>query len=91
MSSTLMETRAAAAANEEIVGTRLRAASPSAAPRKLPFSIEQVPKLDHQQAGHLRHFHNLVTQRDGSWHHMGPLDGTGEWEDAYRYQLATMV
>lgn len=73
-----------------VASTTLRASSPSA-PNKLQFSVEQYPKLDHKQAGHLRHFHNLITQPDGSWDHMGPLDGSNEWEDAYRYQLATMV
>ena len=57
--------------------TILRAASPSA-PNKLPFYIAHLPKLEAEQAGHLRHFHNLVTQPDGEWRNMGPLDGTGE-------------
>jgi hypothetical protein len=48
------------------------------------------PKLDAQQAGHLRHFHNLVSQPDGEWHHFGSLEAQQEWDDAYRYQLATM-
>jgi hypothetical protein len=85
MSSTTITATAAVAAS-----TTLRAASP-AAPTKLPFSIEQLPKLDYKQAGHLRHFHNLVNQLDGAWHHMDSLESLEEWEDARRYQLATMV
>jgi len=49
------------------------------------------PKLDAKQAGHLRHFHNLVAQPDGEWHHFGTLEAQQEWDDAYRYQLATMA
>lgn len=86
----MSQTTTTSTATRGAASTTLRASSPSA-PTKLPFSVEQYPKLDHKQAGHLRHFHNLVTQPDGSWNHMGALDGSMEWEDAYRYQLATMV
>ncbi|EIT73383.1 hypothetical protein BDV35DRAFT_337542 [Aspergillus flavus] len=48
-------------------------------------------KLSREQAGHLRHFHNLATQRDGEWGVMGSQDPGQEWLDAYRYQLATMA
>ena len=56
-----------------------------------PINIADYPKLDHKQAGHLRHFHNLVSQPDGSWHHFGASDGQQEFDDATRYQLATMT
>lgn len=61
--------------------------TPSSQP---PVRVSDYPKLDAKQAGHLRHFHNLVTQPDGEWHHFGSLEGQQEWDDAYRYQLATM-
>ncbi|EXJ68591.1 uncharacterized protein A1O5_08385 [Cladophialophora psammophila CBS 110553] len=56
-----------------------------------PVEISKYPKLDASQAGHLRHFHNLVSQPDGEWHHFGTLEAQQEWDDAYRYQLATMA
>ncbi|KAF2149458.1 hypothetical protein K461DRAFT_260931 [Myriangium duriaei CBS 260.36] len=49
------------------------------------------PKLDDKQAGHLRHYHNLVSQRDGDWHYFGTEDAHEEFDDAKRYQLATMT
>lgn len=66
--------------------------SPSVSPpQKLSFDISIYPKLDAFQAGHLRHFSNLVSQPDGEWHHFGSQDPGQEWDDAYRYQLATMA
>ncbi|KIW29624.1 uncharacterized protein PV07_05427 [Cladophialophora immunda] len=56
-----------------------------------PVDISKYPKLNAAQAGHLRHFHNLVSQVDGEWHHFGSLEAQQEWDDAYRYQLATMT
>lgn len=56
-----------------------------------PIDISKYPKLDHKQAGHLRHLHNLVSQPDGEWHHFGCLEEGQELDDAYRYQLATMA
>lgn len=53
--------------------------------------LSDFPKLSNEQAGHLRHFHNLASQPDGEWHHMGTQDPGQEWLDAYRYQLATMT
>jgi len=53
--------------------------------------LSEFPKLSNEQAGHLRHFHNLASQPDGEWHHMGTQDPGQEWLDAYRYQLATMT
>ncbi|KAI1619414.1 hypothetical protein EDD37DRAFT_216845 [Exophiala viscosa] len=61
------------------------------APLSCPVQVSDYPKLDSKQAGHLRHFHNLVSQPDGEWHHFGSLEGQQEWDDAYRYQLATMA
>lgn len=60
-------------------------------PQILGLDISKYPKLDHAQAGHLRHFHNLVSQIDGEWHHMGSAEPAQEFMDAYRYQLATMA
>lgn len=61
-----------------------------AVPAKLAFSTENYPRLSAQQASHLRHFHNLATQIDGEWRHMGTQEPAQEFLDAYRYQLATM-
>ena len=61
------------------------------APAAPHIDISDYPKLDHKQAGHLRHFHNLVSQQDGEWHHFGSLEGQQELDEAYRYQLATMA
>ncbi|KAF3764303.1 hypothetical protein M406DRAFT_339936 [Cryphonectria parasitica EP155] len=64
----------------------------TAASRHLPSNIlQRFPKLDHAQAGHIRHFHNLANQLDGEWRHMGSLDPGQENFQAYRYQLATMA
>ncbi|CAG5179188.1 uncharacterized protein ALTATR162_LOCUS9077 [Alternaria atra] len=61
-------------------------------PTKLPEDfLSSFPKLSNEQAGHLRHFHNLASQPDGEWHRMGAQDPGQEWFDAYRYQLATMA
>ncbi|VUC35447.1 unnamed protein product [Clonostachys rosea] len=71
-----------------------------ATPRKIDAAVPQLlgndfltkfPKLSTEQAGHLRHIHNLVSQEDGDWHHMGGQEPGQEWLDAYRYQLATMA
>lgn len=48
-------------------------------------------KLSPEQAGHLRHFHNLASQEDGQWGLMGAQFSAQEWVDGYRYQLATMA
>lgn len=61
-------------------------------PHTLPADfIKKYEKLSCEQAGHLRHFHNLATQRDGEWGPMGGQEPGQEWLDAYRYQLATMA
>jgi hypothetical protein len=62
-----------------------------AAPQRLALDLSHYPKLDKAQAGHLRHFHNLASQLDGEWRHMGALEPGQEFLDAYRYQLATMA
>ncbi len=63
-----------------------------ALPRKLEHDfLDKYEKLSWEQAGHLRHFHNLATQRDGDWSLMGSQDPGQEWLDSYRYQLATMA
>ncbi|KAF2652796.1 hypothetical protein K491DRAFT_604113 [Lophiostoma macrostomum CBS 122681] len=53
--------------------------------------LSNYPTMNKQQAGHVRHFLNLVSQADGSWDRMGALEGMQEFNDAYRYQLATMA
>lgn len=53
--------------------------------------LEKYEKRSGKQAGHLRHFHNLASQRDGEWSLMGSQEAGQEWLDAYRYQLATMA
>lgn len=64
----------------------------SSLPPKLPSDfLSDYPKLSNEQAGYLRHFHNLATQPDGEWRHMGTQDPGQEWLDAYRYQLAVMA
>jgi hypothetical protein len=57
----------------------------------LVLDLTKYPKLSQEQAGHIRHFHNLVSQIDGEWHHMGIQDPGQEFLDAYRYQLALMA
>ncbi|PTB66877.1 hypothetical protein BBK36DRAFT_1168396 [Trichoderma citrinoviride] len=57
----------------------------------LSLDLSKYDKLDAAQAGHLRHFHNLASQMDGEWHHMGTQEPMQEFLDAYRYQLATMA
>lgn len=54
-------------------------------------NVSDYPKLNDKQAGHLRHFHNLVSQPDGEWYHFGSSDPHSEFDDAARYQLATMT
>ncbi|CAO2650781.1 Nn.00g020730.m01.CDS01 [Neocucurbitaria sp. VM-36] len=61
-------------------------------PQKLEAGfLDQYAKLTREQAGHIRHFHNLVTQKDNDWSLMGSSDPGQEWLDGYRYQLATMA
>ncbi|KAJ6452521.1 hypothetical protein C8R47DRAFT_1181331 [Mycena vitilis] len=48
-------------------------------------------KLSLQQAGHLRHFHNLATCPPGEWPHMGTQAPGQEWLDALRYPLSAMA
>lgn len=62
-----------------------------AAPSRPRVRASDYPALDSKQAGHLRHFHNLVSQPDGEWHHFGSLESHQEFDDATRYQLATMA
>lgn len=59
---------------------------------KLPAGfLENISKLSRAQAGHLRHFHNLASQLDGEWSHMGSQEPGQEFLDAYRYQIAVMT
>lgn len=65
--------------------------APKGFPHQIPFDVTQLPKLSEEQAGHLRHFHNIASAPDGDWPHMGTQDPEQAFLDAYRYQLATMV
>lgn len=56
-----------------------------------PISVEILPKLNREQAGHLRHFYNLARQLDGCWNHMQPEDPGQELFDAYRFQISNMA
>lgn len=58
---------------------------------RLRLDISKYPKLSKESAGHIRHFHNCVSQLDGQWNHMGTLEPAQEFLDALRYQLATMA
>ncbi|KIL87247.1 hypothetical protein FAVG1_09805 [Fusarium avenaceum] len=53
--------------------------------------MSKYAKLDDNQAGHLRHFHNLASQIDGEWRHMGTQEPGQEWLDTYRYQISCMA
>ncbi|KAF6795379.1 linalool dehydratase-isomerase precursor, partial [Colletotrichum musicola] len=54
------------ASNATEAKLELLGAPPSNLPPSLaPDFIAKFPKLSREQAGHLRHFHNLVSQRDG--------------------------
>ncbi|KFY94556.1 hypothetical protein V501_01892 [Pseudogymnoascus sp. VKM F-4519 (FW-2642)] len=58
---------------------------------QLGIDVAAYPKLSYEQAGHIRHFHNLAAQLDGDWRYMGNQEPAQEWLDALRYQLATMA
>lgn len=61
-------------------------------PQALPANfLDDVEKLSPEQAGHIRHFHNLASQLDGDWSFMGSQEPGQEWLDGYRYQLAAMA
>ena len=49
----------------------------------LPTSVKErvaaLPKLSLEQAGHLRHFHNLASQLDGDWSFFGTQEPGQEW------------
>lgn len=66
-------------------------ATASSAPPHPSIDISHYPKLDFKQAGHLRHFYNLVNQPDGQWNHMEAKQSYQEYDDCLRYQLATMT
>jgi hypothetical protein len=59
--------------------------------QRLALDMSKYEKLDAAQAGHLRHFHNLASQIDGEWRHMGTQEPGQEWLDAYRYQISSMT
>ena len=66
-------------------------ASSGLEPLKPSVTVSSYAKLDDMEAGHLRHFFNLVAQPDGEWYHFGSGDPHNEFDDAARYQLATMT
>lgn len=72
---------------------RLRGASETT--EQLPTPVKErlaaIPKLSREQAGHIRHFHNLASQLEGDWSFFGSQDPGQEWLDAIRYQLAIMT
>jgi hypothetical protein len=51
----------------------------------------EIPYLDDQQVGHLRHIDNLSRQPTNQWNHMSGLFPMQEDYGAYRYQLAYMA
>jgi hypothetical protein len=53
--------------------------------------LDNVDKLSREQAGHLRHFHNLATLPYGQWDGMGSQVPGQEWLEIYRYQLTAMA
>jgi hypothetical protein len=55
----------------ETLTLKLKGSKNQPAPPRLPISMDHLPKLTAEQAGHLRHFHNLASQIDGLWNHMG--------------------
>ncbi|KAL7928422.1 hypothetical protein V8C35DRAFT_332989 [Trichoderma chlorosporum] len=60
-------------------------------PQQLPSEYVSWTKLSREQAGQIRHIHNIVSQIDGEWRFMGTQEPGQEWLDGYRYQLATMA
>ncbi|KAJ7053981.1 hypothetical protein C8F01DRAFT_1064442 [Mycena amicta] len=61
-------------------------------PQSLPEDfLDRFPKLSREQAGHLRHFHNLATALPGEYPHMGSQLAGEEWLDSLRYQLSGMA
>ena len=65
--------------------------STAAPAQRLQLDLSKYEKLEILQAGHIRHTHNLVSQLDGQWNHMGGQESLQEYFDSYRYQLATMT
>jgi hypothetical protein len=59
--------------------------------QRLNLDLHNYPKLSKEQCGHLRHFHNLATTRNGDFAFMGSQEAGQEWETAYRYQFSAMV
>jgi hypothetical protein len=59
--------------------------------RRPRTDVSRYASLDHKQAGHLRHFHNMVSQPEGQWKYFDTLEYFQEFDDSSRYQLATMA
>ena len=72
---------------EQTGNIRLKAASESveSLPTGVKNHINALPKLSREQAGHLRHFHNLASQLDGDWSFFGTQEPGQELLDAIRY------
>lgn len=64
---------------------------PTSLPSHLVQELSKLPKLNQEQCGHLRHFHNLASQLDGDWSLMGGASGQDHDEGSYRYQIAFMA
>ncbi|KAE8372852.1 hypothetical protein BDV26DRAFT_82392 [Aspergillus bertholletiae] len=61
------------------------------APSTLALDTTKYPKLTREQAGHIRHIHNISTELGGNWPHMGTQDPAQAFLDAHRYQISTMA
>lgn len=64
---------------------------PSELTPSIAKAVSTIPKLTSEQAGHLRHFHNLSSLPSNEWTHMGTQEPGQEFLDSYRYQLANMT
>ncbi|KZL83313.1 hypothetical protein CI238_11252, partial [Colletotrichum incanum] len=53
--------------------------------------LSKYPKLSREQAGHLRHCHNPVSQPDNDWYFMGSQEPWQKFLDAYLYQLSMIA
>jgi hypothetical protein len=53
----------------------LKLSSFNGMPQKIADLLAKHPKLTHEQCGHLRHIHNIISTLDGVWLHMGDLEG----------------
>ena len=59
-------------------------------PKRLDADFIKEPRLTLEQCGHLRHFHNLASSKDGDWSFLGSQDSLQEHDTSYRYQISCM-